>query len=94
MQDLITVSLPYIVYVTLPLIGASFIYDPTMRLLLYSALPDCWKTRLSFWICFAEDSRLMLMLTGITVPTWQLQAIAFDLVNNRLDMLADTAMRT
>ena len=74
--------------------GASFIYDPTMRCLLYSALPECLKNRLSFWICFAEEMRFLLMFAGIFVPTWQLQVIAFDLVNSRLNLIVDAAMKT
>ena len=86
-QDLIAVSLPYMVLFGLPIIAASFVYDPTMRALLYSALPECWKNHLSFWICFGEEARFLLMFTAICVPTWQLQVISFDSVNSSLDML-------
>ena len=94
MQDLIAVSIPYMTLLNVPIIGASFIYDPTMRSLLYSALPECLKNRLSFWICFAEEMRFLLIFAGIVAPTWQVQVIAFDLVNNRLNIIADTAMKT
>ena len=94
MQDLLAVSLPYMALLTLPVIGASFIYDPTMTAVLYSALPKCYKNRLTFWICFVEEMRFLLMLAAISVPTWQLQVIAFDLVNMKLDLLADRALKT
>lgn len=93
MQDLIAVSIPYMIYFSLPFVVASFIYDPSMRLLMYHALPDCCKNRLVFWICFVEEIRFLLMYIAIAVPAWQLQVIAFDLVNTRLDVLADHATK-
>ena len=94
MQHLITISLPYMALFTLSLIWASFIYDPTMRVLLYSGLPECWKNVLSFWACFAEDVRSLLIVTGMAVPTWQMHVMACDLVNRRLDVILDNELET
>ena len=93
MQDLIAIGLPYMVLLTLPVCWASFIYDPTMRVLLYSALPECYKNRLSFWICFVEEMNFLLMFAGLAIPIWQMQVISFDLVKRNLDILTDTALK-
>ena len=94
MQDLIAVSIPYMIYFSLPFVVASLIYDPSMRLLIHAALPECCKKRLTFWICFVEEIRFLLMYIAIAVPAWQLQVMAFDLVNSSLDVLVDNATKT
>ena len=38
-----------------------------------------------------EEVRLILFAAGFVVPVWQLQVIAFDLVNNGLKAVADSA---
>ena len=62
-----------------------------MRMLLYSALPENHKNWISCGILWMEEVRLILFAAGFVVPVWQLQVIAFDLVNNGLKAVADSA---
>ena len=84
MQELIAICLPGIGVATVSAIGACFLYDPGMRVLLYSALPENCKNWFSFCVCWLEDFRLLWMCIGIAAPVLQLEVIAFDLLNYSL----------
>ena len=90
LQDLIAIFMPYVVFSGVLLILACFIHDPTMQLLLYSALPDRQKNWMSFLFCFAEEMRFLLMAVGSAVPAWQVQVIAFNLINKNLQLLLES----
>ena len=62
-----------------------------MRMLLYSAVPESHKNWISFGILRMKELWLFLFASGIIVPVWQLQVIAFDLVNNSLTAVVDSA---
>ena len=94
LQDLIALGLPYMVLSCIPLIGVCFIIDPTMKVLLYSALPEGFKNDYSFWICFLEEMRFLLVCAGMCVPTWQLQVISFELVSTSLETVANNVLKT
>ena len=81
LQDLIAIGMPYMLMMSVPIICASFVYDPTMRVLLYAMLPENWKTGPWFWACFAEELHFVVTFITITGPAWQLQVISFELVN-------------
>lgn len=87
LQDLIVIYVPYMVVLAAVLILACYVYDPTLRLLLYSALPECHQTWLAFVICYMEEMRFMLMLFGIVTPVWQLQVLSLDLINKYLELI-------
>ena len=53
-QELITVYVPHVVLVAVAVVGACYVYDPSLRLLLYSALPERHQSWLAFIICIAE----------------------------------------
>ena len=78
------------VLLAIAMIGACFIYEPTMQLLLYSALPDRQKNWFWMVLCLVEEMRFLLIFEGLVVPTWQLQVIAFDLIRNKLTLLAQS----
>ena len=80
----------YIVLVAVGMMGACFVYDPTMKLLLYSALPDNQKNWHSFLLCFVEEMRFIFIYKGLAIPAWQLQVIAFDLINKNLELLLES----
>ena len=84
LQDLIAIFLPYMDIATNASIGLCFFYDPTMNFLLYSGLPGGYKNWLTFCLCMMEEDRILMMWAAIVVPMWQLQVMAFDLVNNVL----------
>ena len=92
LQDFIAIGMPYLVLLAAGMIGACIIYDPTMKLLLYSALPERYQNWLSFGILWVEELRLMIFGSGIGVPVWQLQIIAFDTVNNNLQAMMDSML--
>ena len=87
LQDTIAIYLPYMVLGAIMAICACYIHDPTMRLLLYSALPESYQTRLCFGICFMEEMRFVLVMVGVAVPVLQLQVISLDLINTYLQMV-------
>ena len=84
LQDLIAIFLPYMSLSAVLAIGACYALDPTMKLLLYSALPAGYQNGLSFGICLAEDVRLPGIFTAITTPVFQVHIIAFDLISDSL----------
>ena len=87
LQDLIGVGLPYLVLPVTPIVCASFVYDPTMKLLLYAMVPDGWKTWPSVCTCLIMEANLMLMFAAIAIPAWQVQVTAFELVNHKLQTI-------
>ena len=91
LQDLVAIFLPYMMILTDPVIIACFILDPTMNLLLYSALPTSYQNWLSFSICLVEETRLLGFCMGIVTPVWQLQVVAFDLICHTLQTLIESA---
>ena len=92
LQELIAISLPAVSLITITAIGACFIYDPEMKLLLYSALPENCKNWLSFLVCWVEEMRMLCMGVGIASPLLQLQVIAFDLLNVSLEAIGKDFM--
>ena len=92
-QDLIAIYVPHmIIFGAALLIGCCYIYDPTLRLLLYSALPERYQNWLTFTMCLAEEIRLLLICSGVVVPVLQLQVISFDKVNVELEAIISSAL--
>ena len=85
LQDLIAILIPYMIALAAVVVAACILYDPTMMMLLYSAVPQSYKNWFSCGICFVEETRLLLIFVGINVPTFQLQMIAFELLNCTLE---------
>ena len=65
-------------------IGACYVYDPTLRLLLFSALPDTYQSWFTFIMCFVVEMHLLLMFYGVGVVVLQIQVISFDMVSANL----------
>ena len=65
-------------------VGAAMVYDPSMKLLLYAALPTHLQNQTSFGLCLLEEIRFLVVITETATPVWQLQVISFDLVSNQL----------
>ena len=84
LQDLAAIFLPYMTPWAAIAVGACIVYDPTMTMLLYRALTGQYQNWFTFWVCFVEEIRFMLIFIGIAIPVWQCQVIAFDLMNNKL----------
>ena len=84
-QDLIAIYLPHITITTAAVIGGCYLYDPSMKILLYSALAEKYQNWLSYGICFVEEIRFLARLLGTVVTAWQIQLLAFELVTNELD---------
>ena len=85
LQDLIAICLPWMALATFPVIAAALLYDPTMKLLLYAAVPEDWRTGPCFWACFMAELHFLAMLDAIVISTWQLQVISFELLNTKLE---------
>ena len=79
--------MPYMIILGLPLISGCFIYDPTMKLLIYALIPDSPKSWLWFWPCFAIEIHFLIIFMAVFIPGWQLQVISFDLVNTKLEAI-------
>ena len=90
LQDLIAIVLPYMALLAALTIGACYALDPTMKLLLYSALPAQYQNWLSFAICLVEEVRILGIFAGTVTPVWQSQIIAFDLVSDNLECLTES----
>ena len=78
------IFLPHAILASFALILLSFIYEPSINLLLYSALPKQLQSQLTFWACLVEEVRFILFIVGIIVPIWQLQVMAFEDINCKL----------
>ena len=68
-------------------VSATMVYDPTMRLLLYAALPPRLQNWATFGLCLLEEIRFLLVMTSVAIPIWQVQVISFDLVCNQLRLV-------
>ena len=91
LQDFLALGLPFMTIAAVPIIGASFIADPSMKLLLYALLPKNWKTWPLFWACFSIELHYLVMFPAIGTTPWQLQVISFELVNMNLETIASAA---
>ena len=92
LQDLIVIWLPNMIVVATLMIGACYLYDSTMKMLLYSALHESQKNWISFGILWIEEMQFIIFAASVAVPVWQLQVISFDLLNSRLTSVVDSAM--
>ena len=92
-QDLIAIYMPHVVLCGIIMVGACFLYDPTLRLLLYSAVPERHQNWLTFFVCFVEEMHMMLIFAGTAVPMWQLQVICFDQVTDHMEAIISSVMR-
>ena len=90
LQDLIAIFLPYMALLAVLVIGACYALDPTMKLLLYSALPARYQNCLTFAICLLEEIRILGIFAGTVTPVFQSQIIAFDLVSDNLECLTES----
>ena len=87
LQELIAICMPVMGVATVLATGACFLYDPEMRALLYSALPEKYKNWLTFCVCWLEELRMIWMGVGIAIPLFQIQVIVFDLLNDSLEAI-------
>ena len=90
LQDLIAIGIHYPIILLITLILVCYLYDPTMQMLLYSALPTQQKNWLSFSIFFVEEARFLFMMQGVAVPVFQVQVISFDLINKTFQLLLES----
>ena len=85
LQDLIAIYLPHMLSSSGVAIAACFILDPTMNLLLYSALPVNYQNWFTFGICFLEEIRFLGTIIATAAPVWQFQIMAFDMISSNLE---------
>ena len=71
---------------------ACYIYDPSMKLLLYSGLPASFQNPVTFWLCMMEEVHFFVRCTSMAVHMWQLQVIAFDLGNSNVAGIIEKLM--
>ena len=93
LQDALAVCLPYVAACTDVLLLAALLYDPTMRLLLHSAVPDNYRTCWIFGLCFAQDMRQLFFCVGNLVSAWQLQVTAFEVISYSLEEIMESLER-
>ena len=87
LQDLIAMYMPHLALCSASFIWACYIYDPSLRLLLYFELPERYQSWLTFTVCFVEEIRFFLVVFGVGSPMLQLQVISFDQVNTHLETI-------
>ena len=86
-QDVAALLMPHVVALAVPVIMASYVYDPSMSFLLYNALPSHLQNWSTFGLCAAEEFRFILDILVIAAPVHQLHVISYDLVSDRLRRL-------
>ena len=84
LQDLIAIYLLRIAVVSTTTAGICYVYEPSMRLLLYAAVPVDYQNWLSFGLCFIVEIQYLAILVVTEASTWQLQVISFDLITHKL----------
>lgn len=60
LHDRIAIWLPHMVMLAAVIVGTCYLYDSTLKMLLYSALPESHKNGVSFGILWVEEVRLLL----------------------------------
>lgn len=93
LQDLIAKFLPYMSFLVMFAIIASYVYDPTMKFLIYAMMPESYKTWLWFLVCLTGELHHITMLIAIAIPPWQLQVISFELLNTSLQTLVSRTVK-
>ena len=93
LQELIVICLPAMCIPTVSAIAACFLYDPGMKVLVFSVLPEKHKNWLSFGVCWLEELRMLFMIVGIAVPVFQVQVITFDVLNYSLEAIGKDLIR-
>ena len=91
LQDLIALSVPYMIILLVVAIGTCYISDPSMPVLLYSGLPKSYQSWLTFVVLFVQEMRLLLTLGSVFTPVIQLQVLSFDAVIAHLEGIANSA---
>ena len=94
LQDLIALYAPELILGGIIAVIAAMMYNPTMKMLLYGALPDSKRTPMWFIICFGEEFRHLLSLATIMVPVLQIHVITFDILDDTLRKIAASALNT
>ena len=93
LQEHLALWIPHIILSTIVLVLACFLYDPTLKLLLYSAIPERYQNWLSFGICYLEEARFILIQAGLEIPVCQLQLTTFEDINMNLTPLIHSRIR-
>lgn len=94
MQDLIATWLPHLILLVVAVMIVCMIYDPTMKLLIFAALPESYQNWLTFAICLVEEARFLMICAGLGAPSWQLQIVAFQDINEELGALIQSVAET
>ena len=88
LQDIIALYAPHMVLAAAISAAAVIAYDPTLKILLISALPQDWRTSTVFYLCLAEEVRNLVLMGIISVPVLQLHVMTSDLLVEALDEIA------
>ena len=70
-----------------------FISNPSMKYLLYAALPREHQTWITFGILLFEESRFIIVIASVGTPILILQVLSFELVRNKLELLIHSMKR-
>ena len=89
LQDLLAIYMRRIGLVSGVAVLGCYVYDPSMKLLLYAAVPAAYQNWLSFCVCYVAEIQHLMMLIGTGLSTWQLQVMSFDLVTHKLESIVE-----
>lgn len=70
-----------------------YLYDPTMKGLLYSALPTHCQTPARFSVCLLAEAHYMVYVVSVASPVFQLHIVICDAITQGLKMLTQSANR-
>ena len=92
LQDIIALYAPHMVLAAVVSATAVMAYDPTLKILLYSALPHEWRTFTVFSFCLAEEVRNLVLMGMIAVPVLQIHVMTSDLLVQTLHEIAHSVL--
>ena len=93
LQDLIALLLPYLFACGTLAMVSLYVYDPTIKLLVYASLPQTYQNWFTLGICLLQELQVGLVCLGILGTTWQLQVTSFDLISGQLHVMLRCLMR-
>ena len=76
-EELFALYAPHGCLLTVIVTTASYVHDPNLKMILYSALPPRWKQAGIFVLLLIEELRYLLMLVAVGLPVYQMQLLFF-----------------
>ena len=92
-QDIFAMSLPYTFLLSILTVMLTLIFNPSIKYMLYAAIPLEHQTIITFGILLFEELRMLIAGVSMMIPILTAQVLSFDLVRNKLQQLIDSMQR-